>query len=62
MMIHGADGGFDQGLLFGHDLHLPGILAARMPVILGLRGQRIAPHVYPGRASGGLIANMLEFA
>jgi hypothetical protein len=47
MMIHGDDGGFDQGLLFGHDLHLPGILAARMPVILGLRGQRIAPHVYP---------------
>jgi hypothetical protein len=62
MMIHGADGGFDQGLLFAHDLHRAGILAARMPVIHGLRGQRIAPHVYAGHASGGLLTNMVEFA
>jgi len=60
-MIHGGDARFDQGLLFAHDLHQVGILAARMPVTNGLRGQRIAPNVNPGRASGGLLANIVEF-
>ena len=32
-----------------------------MPVTYGLSGQRIAPHVYTGRASGGLLANIVEF-
>lgn len=37
------------------------ILAARTSVTRGLRGQRIAPHVYPGRASSGLLANIADF-
>ena len=60
-MIHGADGSFDQGLLFAHDLHQVGMLAARMPVTYRLRGQRIAPNVYPGCASGGWVASIMEF-
>ena len=60
-MIHGGDARFDQGLLFAHDLHQVGMLAARMLVTHGLRGQGIAPNVYPGCASGGLLANIVEF-
>ena len=37
-------------------------LAERMPVGHGLRAQRIAPHVYPARASGGLLAGIDDLA
>jgi len=33
-------------------------LAARMPIGHGLGGERIAAHVYPGRAAGGLLADI----
>jgi len=37
-------------------------LAPQMPVGHGLQGQRIAPHVYAGRAPGGLLANIDDIA
>jgi CubicO group peptidase (beta-lactamase class C family) len=37
-------------------------LAARMPVGHGLKGQRIAPHVYAARAPGGLLADIDDIA
>ncbi len=37
-------------------------LAEKMPVGHGLQAQRIAPHVYPARASGGLLADIDDLA
>ncbi|TVR59790.1 MAG: class A beta-lactamase-related serine hydrolase [Gemmatimonadales bacterium] len=42
--------------------HWTGELAARMPVGHDLKGEPVAAHVYPGRASGGLLGTVDDIA